>query len=268
MTRSRSEPPLIFIHDWFTDPTAQWAAQATRFGREYDCHFFHLTGHGDSAERIARAQPVLDHNLASLNRLIDSIENPVRIVAHGIGASLALRIAALRPDRLSCLVLISPVFRLERQRWLARLCVRLPALVPLYILLTDPVAERNSGPWTRLRARLQALRGANAALYFKQLLAGEEPYLAGIRAPVFLIAGDLDPLMGTRTAEHLSENLTGSRLLRYGHLGHNPHVEEPELVNSAIHHFLAAHRKHGALHSFSQWLTRVKKLIVGGTDSI
>ncbi|MCR9142648.1 MAG: alpha/beta hydrolase [bacterium] len=268
MAHSTSEAPLVFIHDWFTDPTAQWSAQGARFGRDYDCHYFRLAGHGeDPAEFLPEKQPVLDYNLVALQSLIESFQRPARIIAHGAGTLLALRLAALIPDRLTCMVLIAPAFHLDRYRWLARLCARLPFLLPLYLLLVDPVAETQVGAWKRMRTRLRCLRGANAALYLRQGLEEQEPYLAEIRLPVFLIAGDMDPLGGARLAEKLSESLPGSRLLRYGHLGHNPHREEPDLVNSAIEHFLAAHNKRGPLHAIGGWLNRVKKLIVGDGDS-
>ena len=123
MAQSPAEPPLVFIHDWFSDPTTEWSAQVARFGRDYDCNYFRLAGHGDPAEELHQDQPILDHNLSALGNLIQSFARPVRLVAHGIGAGLALRVAALMPERLSCLVVIAPVFRLERLRWLARLCV-------------------------------------------------------------------------------------------------------------------------------------------------
>jgi pimeloyl-ACP methyl ester carboxylesterase len=268
MANSSSEAPLVFIHDWFTDPTAQWSAQGARFGRDYDCHYFRLAGHGeDQADPLPATQPVLDYNLVALQSLVESFPRPARIIAHGSGALLALRLAALIPDRLTCMVLIAPAFRLERFRWLARICVRAPFLLPLYLLLVDPIAENGRGAWSRMRARLRCLRGSNAALYLRQGLEEQDPYLAEIRLPVFLIAGDADGLGGARLAESLSEGLPGSRLLRYGHLGHSPHLEEPDLVNSAIEHFLSAHNKRGPLHAIGGWLNRVKKLIVGDGDS-
>lgn len=268
MAHSSTEAPLVFIHDWFTDPTAEWSAQGARFGRDYDCHYFRLAGHGeDPAEVLPEKQPVLDYNLVALQSLVESLQRPARIIAHGTGALLALRLAALLPEKLTCMILIAPGFRLERQRWLAHLCIRLPFLLPLYLFFVDPIAESQRGSWSRMRARLRCLRGTNAALYLRQGLDVQEPYLAEIRLPVFLIAGDADPLGSTQLAEKLSESLPGSRLLRYGHLGHNPHREEPELVNSAIEHFLHAHNKRGPLHAIGNWLNRVKKLIVGDADS-
>lgn len=268
VAQSRSEPPLVFIHDWFTDPTAEWAAQGARFNRDYDCHYFRLAGHGsDPAETIPPHQPVLDYNIMALQRLLDGLQRPARLIAHGTGALLALRIAALVPEKLNCMILIAPGYRLDRLRWLARLCTRVPFLLPLYLLFVDPVAVSGQSAWSRMRARLRCLRGANAALYLRQGLDAEEPYLADIRLPVFLISGDADPLASTRVAEQLSERLPGSRLLRYGHLGHNPHQTEPELVNSAMQHFLDAHNKQGPLRAIGTWLQRVKKLIVGAADS-
>ncbi len=268
MAHSNLEAPLVFIHDWFTDPTAQWSAQAARFGRDYDCHYFRLAGHGeDPGEILPDNQPVLDYNLVALQSLLESMPRTARIIAHGSGALLALRVAALAPERLNCLVLIAPVFQFKRHRWLMRLCIRAPFLLPLYLLLVDPIAETDRGAWSRMRQRLRCLRGGNAALYLKQALDEQEPYLAEIKLPVFLIAGDADPLDGARLAERLSERLPGSRLLRYGHLGHSPHREEPDLVNSAIEHFLSAHNKRGPLRAIGGWLQRVKKLIVGDGDS-
>ncbi len=265
MTQSPPDRPLLFVHDWYTNPEEDWATQATYFERHYHCLYYRLAGHPGGPE-LPFGQPAVDLNLTELGRFLAGHELPMPIVAHGVGALLALRYAALNPQHVSALILICPIYRLERFRRLAAFATALPFLNWLFPMLADPAGRGE--PWIpRLREARANLRGQAALAYLRALRHAGAPQPTDAPVPIFLIAGDEDPWRTSASGEYLSENLRGSRLLRYGHLGHSPHGEEPELVNAAMEQFLAAHRSAGPLHTVARWLKSIKKLIVGDGTS-
>lgn len=102
--------PLLFLHGWGLSPRAYLAPLRSLAGRGYRILAPSLPGFGRSDPRRNRDHSlngIADHMIGALDAL--ALADRMPLIAHSFGAGVSLRIAALRPDLLSRLTLISPV---------------------------------------------------------------------------------------------------------------------------------------------------------------
>ena len=102
--------PLLFLHGWGLSPRAYLPALRCLAGSGHLITAPSLPGFGRSDARRNHDHSlhgVADHMIDALDALALPKQPPV--VAHSFGAGVSLRIAALRPDLIGSLTLISPV---------------------------------------------------------------------------------------------------------------------------------------------------------------
>lgn len=100
--------------------------------------------------------------------------------------------------------------------------------------LTDEDIQRNINAIRRPGALSAALE------YYRQLphsLAQTSP-MRVIQTPTLLLWGELDPYLGPWMADNLERWAHDLRIRRFSTLGHWPHVQAPERINSALKEFL------------------------------
>lgn len=78
-----------------------------------------------------------------------------------------------------------------------------------------------------------------AAIWSSLVAADFRPVLPTIRQPSLIAHGAGSHLYGADTADHLVGALPDARGIVFAHSGHSPHLEEPELFNSALSAFAA-----------------------------
>lgn len=229
-------PRVVLIPDWFVDPSEEWANQVQMLAGRFRVLLFPL--HGSRPDDPLIEAPG-NANEKRLVHILTGADQPIRIIAHGISCHYALRMAALFPAKVESLVLISPRIHYWEYRKVFRFVAFFPRLfVPFFLMLFDPLGERR-GKWSRVRSRLSALPAKIAASYLREMAESNiHPLLEQITCNVFLIAGDRDPWNAAHFAEEMNEELRSSQLIRYANLGHNPHREEPDLVDAALEEFL------------------------------
>jgi pimeloyl-ACP methyl ester carboxylesterase len=102
--------PLVFVHGWGLSPRAYLPALRCLAERGHRIVAPSLPGFGRSDVRRNH-----DHSLRGVaDDMIDALDalalpDRLPVVAHSFGAGVSLRIAALRPDLIGSLTLISPV---------------------------------------------------------------------------------------------------------------------------------------------------------------
>jgi pimeloyl-ACP methyl ester carboxylesterase len=109
--------PLLFLHGWGLSPRAYLPALHSLADRGYGVTAPSLPGFGRSDARSNHdhsLRGVADHMIEALEAL--ALPDRLPVVAHSFGAGVSLRIAALRPDLISRLTLISPVGRAAHGR--------------------------------------------------------------------------------------------------------------------------------------------------------
>lgn len=102
--------PLLFLHGWGLSPRSYLPALRALADRGHRITAPSLPGFGRSDARRNHDHSlngVADHVIDALDAL--ALPDRLPIVAHSFGAGVSLRIAALRPDLVSRLTLISPV---------------------------------------------------------------------------------------------------------------------------------------------------------------
>ncbi|WP_425070707.1 alpha/beta hydrolase [Sagittula sp. S175] len=201
---------------------------------------------GWSFDTLDRDQP----SFAQLALILP--DEPLHLVAFSLGAACALRLAALAPDKVARLTLISaaaplelgdflprmagaPVFRLAHsharlnalttvQSALARLSPGL--LLKMLARDTDPadaalMADATHGP--TIRAAVTEGLTHNRAPYLREIAAYVAPWakhLAHVRCPVTLHHGTADRWAPFDMAEALAAHLPDATLHRHDGLGH------------------------------------------------
>ena len=102
--------PLLFLHGWGLSPRAYLPALRSLADRGHRITAPSLPGFGRSDARRNHDHSlhgIADHMIETLDAL--ALPDALPLVAHSFGAGVSLRIAALRPDLISGLTLISPV---------------------------------------------------------------------------------------------------------------------------------------------------------------
>jgi pimeloyl-ACP methyl ester carboxylesterase len=84
-----------------------WRGIAREMAQEVTLHAFDMPSHGRSADWAPDAGDYQDLCAAAAHRLLD---RPMDLLGHSFGATVALRLAAERPDLVRSLTLIEPVF--------------------------------------------------------------------------------------------------------------------------------------------------------------
>jgi pimeloyl-ACP methyl ester carboxylesterase len=97
--------PLLLVHGG-RDHCRSWDWVAAELRRDFHIVAPDLRGHGDSAWAIGSSYSMIDYvlDVAALLKTLDLF--PVTIIAHSLGASVALQYAGLYPDRVARLVAI------------------------------------------------------------------------------------------------------------------------------------------------------------------
>jgi pimeloyl-ACP methyl ester carboxylesterase len=98
-------PPLLLLHGG-RDHCRSWDWVAADLRRSFHIVAPDLRGHGDSAWAIGSTYSMIDYvlDVAALLKTLDRF--PITIIAHSLGASVALQYAGIYPDRVAKLVAI------------------------------------------------------------------------------------------------------------------------------------------------------------------
>ncbi len=186
--------------------------------------------------------------LGRLEAVLAAIRGPVVVVGHSMGGQLAAGLALARPDRVVAAVLVAPAGdsvglggladsvassgAAAIGWWEAARSWALPVHAPAWLddgplegydPLADP-AYRTSATRVAKEFDFTALRGR----------------FAGIRQPVLLLWGTLDPVVPYAVGERLARTIPCTRLVTFPRTFHRPQAIHPEEVAAAIEEFLSA----------------------------
>ncbi|AQR60346.1 hypothetical protein BZG35_00750 [Brevundimonas sp. LM2] len=249
----RGPETLVFVHGLML-ASESWAGQVAAFSDRYRIVTFDLCGQGRSAH--VRAGLDLDNLAADVAELIQSLDaGACHLVGFSMGAFIALRVAARRPDLLRSLVLIGPSAEAEAPRKMPAYRVLIagvtlfgprPFVRPLLNILfgpsflKDPARAGERRHWKRYLERLpRSLAHAARASAHRRSIIHE---LSAITAPVLVVSGTEDRPVPPATARAVADAIQGARFLPVPDTGHAVMLERPALFNSALDRFLNAAR--------------------------
>ncbi|HEY7878048.1 MAG TPA: alpha/beta hydrolase [Gemmatimonadaceae bacterium] len=251
--------PLLLVHGFGTDSflwrnVAPAIAMANRTAFAVD-----LFGYGESDRPfdadfgIAAQAEYLDHALTAL-RL-----QKATIVGTDLGGTIAMRLAATRPERVERLVLVNPmafddvpddgIRTLQRNtaRFLFRVSRGVLGAAPLLReYLERCVAEASHMP-DKLIARYLApyvgKEGVNHLLALARAIDGGDLAEIDLRAldqPALIVWGDQDAYMGPRSADRLGDEIGGSRVVHLPGTGRLVPEEAAESLANLVLEFVGA----------------------------
>ncbi len=225
-----------------------------------------LPGFGRSGPAPGRDYSVRGHARVVI-RLLERTAGPVHLLGNSLGGAIAVVVAAVRPDLVRTLTLVSPAMpdlRLRRGsdpsmplllvpgldrvvRWrlarlppeararaLVELCFADPSRVPPHRMAeaADEVRQRAELPWAT-DALGRSLRGL-VATYLVPPSRSVWRLAGGIRAPTLVVWGDRDRLVDPALAPRTAAAIRDARLLLLPGVGHTAQLEDPVTVAKAV----------------------------------
>ncbi|MFJ6505306.1 alpha/beta fold hydrolase [Streptomyces sp. NPDC091879] len=263
-------PPALYAHG-LGGSSQNWSALMARVDGLVDSEALDLPGFGDSPPPDDGDYSVTGHARAVIRYLDASGRGPVHLFGNSLGGAVSTRVAAVRPDLVRTLTLVSPALpeiRAQRSAWPTAL-LALPGVAGLFTRLTrEWSAERRVRGVTALcygdptivtpegfRDAVEEMERRLALPYFWDAMARSargivNAYTLGgqhglwrqaerVLAPTLLVYGGRDQLVGYRMAQRAARAFRDSRLLTLPDAGHVAMMEYPQTVATAFRELLA-----------------------------
>ncbi|MFH8625909.1 alpha/beta fold hydrolase [Streptomyces vietnamensis] len=229
-------PGLVLLHGMGSTAAGTWGTLADALAAEHTVVLPDLPGSGRSP---LPDNPVALNDVAGQVVAADAAGLDDFVIAGAsLGAAVAIRIAALRPDRVRGLFTLSGFARprttlwLQLEKWSSSLVGRDAALDAFLTSLTFPGAARReaSAPGT----------AEQIALALGLDVRGDLP---AITSPALVVAAMRDRLVDPEHSVELAEGIPDARLAAIG-AGHTATVEEPDLIVELLTGFLRRIGRH------------------------
>lgn len=268
-TTGQGLDPALYVHG-LGGSSRNWSALMPLLGDRVDGEAVDLPGFGESPPPDDGDYSVTGHARAVIRLLDAERRGPVHLFGNSLGGAVATRVAAVRPDLVRTLTLISPALpeiRVQRPAVPTGL-LALPGVASLFARLTrEWTAEQRTHGVMALcygdpaRVSEEAFRHAVAEMerrlelpYFWDAMARSargivDAYTLGgqhglwrqaerVLAPTLLVYGGRDQLVSYRMARRASAAFRDSRLLTLPDAGHVAMMEYPEAIAQAFRELL------------------------------
>lgn len=261
--------PALYVHG-LGGSSQNWSALMPLLQDVVDGEALDLPGFGDSPPPDDGNYSVTGHARAVIRFLDAGERGPVHLFGNSLGGAVATRVAAVRPDLVRTLTLISPALPEIRVQLSAAptALLAVPGLVSLFARMSrDWTAEERTRGVMALcygdpaRVSEAGFRAAVAEMerrlelpYFWDAMARSargivDAYTLGgqhglwrqaerVLAPTQLVYGGRDRLVSYRMARRASAAFRDSRLLTLPDAGHVAMMEYPEAVAQAFRELL------------------------------
>ncbi|MFJ8471758.1 alpha/beta fold hydrolase [Kitasatospora sp. NPDC094011] len=260
--------PGLFVHG-LGGSAANWTALMDRLSGLVDGEALDLPGFGRSGPPTDGNLSLSGHVRAVIGYLEASDRGPVHLFGNSLGGAVAVRLAALRPDLVRSLTLVSPALPElppQRSAWPTGL-LALPALLSrlsagrrdaeaatddlLRLVYGDPAAlspAARAEAVAEYRRRLDlphalpALVGSARGIVSAYTERGDQALwrqAEQVAAPVLLVYGRRDRLVSYRSARRACAAFADARLLVLPESGHVAMMEHPDEVARAVRELIA-----------------------------
>ncbi|MEE1815388.1 alpha/beta fold hydrolase [Streptomyces sp. NPDC090082] len=263
-------PPALYVHG-LGGSSQNWSALMPLLADLVDGEAVDLPGFGDSPPPDDGDYSVTGHARAVIRFLDAGGRGPVHLVGNSLGGAVATRVAAVRPDLVRTLTLVSPALpelRVQRTAWPTAL-LAVPGAASFFARLTkDWTAEQRVKGVLALcygdpglvsedgfRYAVEEMERRLELPYFWDAMARSgrgivDAYTLGgqhglwrqaerVLAPTLLVYGGRDRLVSYRMARRAAAAFRGSRLLTLPDAGHVAMMEYPETVAQAVRELIA-----------------------------
>lgn len=263
-------PSALYVHGLGGSPQ-NWSALMPLLEDVVDCAAIDLPGFGDSPPPDDGNYSITGHARAVIRYLDAREDGPVHLIANSMGGAVSTRVAAVRPDLVRTLTLISPALpelRVQRTALPTGL-LAVPGIAKLFTRLTkdwsaeqrvsgvmglcygDPgrvSPEGYSAAVREMERRLalpymwDAMARSARGIVNAYTLGGQQGLwrqAERVLAPTLLIYGGRDLLVSFRMARKAAAAFRDSRLLTLPDAGHVAMMEYPDTVATAVRELLA-----------------------------
>ncbi|MEV6055339.1 alpha/beta hydrolase [Streptomyces sp. NPDC052107] len=263
-------PSALYIHG-LGGSSQNWSSLMAELDGVVDSEAVDLPGFGDSPPPDDGNYSVTGHARAVIRYLDAAGRGPVHLFGNSLGGAVTTRVAAVRPDLVRTLTLVSPALpELRIQRTAAPTALLgMPGVAALFTRLTkewtaeqrvrgvlalcygDPgqvSPEAFQHAVEELERRLQlpyfwdAMARSARGIVNAYTLGGQHGLwrqAERVLAPTLLIYGGRDQLVGFRMARRAARAFRDSRLLSLPDAGHVAMMEYPDVVATAFRELLA-----------------------------
>ncbi|MCP9957434.1 alpha/beta fold hydrolase [Streptomyces sudanensis] len=262
--------PALYVHG-LGGSSRNWSMLMPLLEDVLDGEAVDLPGFGASSPPADGDYSVSGHARAVIRLLDAGARGPVHLVGNSLGGAVATRVAAVRPDLVRTLTLVSPALpelRAQRDAWSTAM-LALPGAARLFAHLTrdwtaeqrvrgvlalcygDPARATDEG----LTAAIEEMEHRLRLPYFWEVMARSarglvDAYTLGgrhnlwrqaerVTAPTLLVYGRRDRLVSYRTARRAAATFPDARLLTLPEAGHVAMMEYPEAVARAVRELVA-----------------------------
>jgi len=251
-TGPRDAPAVILLHG-FGASLDTWEPWAEALSAHYRVIRFDLPGFG-----LTGPDPTGDYTDAREMQILKDLMDQLGIaradlIGNSLGGRIAWRFAALNPERVTRLVLISPDgfaspgFEYDKAPKTPFIMRALPYVAPRGMLKANLAAAYgrpqglSEATVTRYRDLMLApgVRRAILARMGQVILRDPAPILARVRAPTLLLWGEKDGMIPIGNAADYLRDLPNATLVRLPNLGHLPFEEDPVHSLPPVEQFLA-----------------------------
>ncbi|MFF5445146.1 alpha/beta fold hydrolase [Streptomyces sp. NPDC012888] len=262
-------PTALYVHG-LGGSSQNWSALMELLEDTVDGEALDLPGFGASPPPADRDYSVTGLARAVIRHLDAAGRGPVHLFGNSLGGAVVTRVAAVRPDLVRTLTLVSPALpelRVQRSAIPTALLAVPGAAAALGRLTRDLTAEQRTrgvmglcyGDPSRVtpegfRNAVEEMERRMALPYFWEAMARSsrgivDAYTLGgqhglwrqaqrVLAPTLLVYGGRDRLVSYRLAHKAAAAFRGSRLLCLPEAGHVAMMEYPEVVASAFRDLL------------------------------
>jgi pimeloyl-ACP methyl ester carboxylesterase len=263
-------PAALYVHG-LGGSSQNWSALMPLLEDVVDSEAVDLPGFGDSPPPDDGDYSVTGHARAVIRYLDATGRGPVHLFGNSLGGAVTTRVAAVRPDLVRSLTLVSPALpelRVQRSAVPTAL-LALPGVAALFTRITrewsaeqrvrgvmalcygdpgrvTPEGFRNAVEEMERRLRLpyfwDAMARSARGIVNAYTLGGQHGLwrqAERVLAPTLLIYGGRDQLVGFRMAQRAARAFRGARLITLPDAGHVAMMEYPETVAAAFRDLLA-----------------------------
>ncbi|MER6253944.1 alpha/beta hydrolase [Streptomyces sp. NPDC001584] len=263
-------PPALFVHG-LGGSSQNWSELMAQLADTVDGEALDLPGFGWSPPPADRDYSVTAFARAVIRHLDAAGRGPVHLVGNSLGGAVSTRVAAVRPDLVRTLTLVSPALpelRVQKSAVPTAL-LAVPGVAALFNRLTQGLsAEQRTRGVTELcygdpsrvtpegfRNAVEEMERRMALPYFWEAMTRSsrgivDAYTLGgqhglwrqaqrVLAPSLLVYGGRDQLVSYRMAHKAAAAYRGSRLLCMPEAGHVAMMEYPEAVAAAFRELLS-----------------------------
>ncbi|MGW7333511.1 alpha/beta fold hydrolase [Streptomyces sp. NPDC054840] len=263
-------PPALFVHG-LGGSSQNWSDLMGQLADTVDGEALDLPGFGWSPPPADRNYSVTAFARAVIRHLDAAGRGPVHLVGNSLGGAVSTRVAAVRPDLVRTLTLVSPALpelRVQRSAVPTAL-LAVPGVAALFCRLTQGhsaeqrtrgVTELCYGDPSRVTPEgfgnaVEEMERRMALPYFWEAMTRSsrgivDAYTLGgqhglwrqaqrVLAPSLLVYGGRDQLVSYRMAHKAAAAYRGSRLLCLPEAGHVAMMEYPEVVAAAFRELLS-----------------------------